>query len=36
MQEKHQLKQFLKRAIENGTDLDTLPLWLLALINSPR
>ncbi|GMG95953.1 helix-turn-helix domain-containing protein [Tepidimicrobium xylanilyticum] len=26
----------LDRAIENGTDLDTLPLWLLALINSPR
>lgn len=26
----------LERAIENGTDLDTLPLWLLALINSPR
>lgn len=25
----------LNRAIENGTDLDTLPLWLLALINSP-
>lgn len=26
----------LERAIENGTDLDALPLWLLALINSPR
>lgn len=26
----------LERAVENGTDLDTLPLWLLALINSPR
>ena len=26
----------LNRAIENGTDLNTLPLWLLALINSPR
>lgn len=25
----------LNRAIENGTDLDTIPLWLLALINSP-
>lgn len=23
----------LNRAIENGTDLDTLPLWILALIN---
>jgi len=26
----------LERSIENGTDLDTLPLWLLALINSPK
>lgn len=26
----------LGRAIENGADLDTLPLWLLALINSPK
>lgn len=26
----------LERAIENGADLDTLPLWLLALINSPK
>lgn len=26
----------LERSIENGTNLDTLPLWLLALINSPK
>ncbi|HLR34024.1 MAG TPA: hypothetical protein VK071_01705, partial [Tissierellales bacterium] len=26
----------LERSIENGADLDTLPLWLLALINSPK
>lgn len=26
----------LGRAIENGADLDTLPLWLLALINSSK
>ena len=26
----------LERAMEKGTDLDTLPLWLLALINSSR
>ena len=26
----------LERAMEKGTDLDALPLWLLALINSPR
>lgn len=26
----------LEKAIENGADLDTLPLWLLALINSPK
>lgn len=26
----------LERATKNGTDLDTLPLWLLALINSPK
>lgn len=34
--EKTPAEAVLKRAIENGADLDMLPLWLLALINSPR
>jgi len=26
----------LERAVQNNVDLDTLPLWLMALINSPQ
>ena len=29
-------KIVLERSMENGADLNTLPLWILALINSPR